>query len=296
MPSRFATALIVLFWLSVIGYQGYARVLPWLLASDVPSVAVSATDEASRAKVRWTILFNKKPAGSLVTELRPDSGDGYTFAAEYKKLELTILVFDIRVPTATTEVMVDRAGNLRRQTLSGKGELSGLGHTFTGSASVVSHVVGGELRGRAEGTIETFRLPPTDLPPVPVPAGQVLNPMLPVNRLAGVLPGKTWRIQLVDPLGDSLKRLGMEGLKKLGVDSRLLAGRDENEELLAVVQAAAENVPGRRGEPEIACRVIEYRGKDDKAIARTWVSVADGRVMRQEATVDGNSIRLDRDE
>lgn len=299
MPSRPAVAAVVLFWLGTVGYLGYTRVLPWLTAADAPAVTVSATDETARVKTRWVVTFNGQKAGSVTTELKADESDCYTFLAKYTDLKLPIMGATVRVPTATTEVTIDRGGSLRRQSMSGSGVFATplLGGEITGSATVASHVVGGELRGRAEGAILDFTLPPTDLPPVPVPSGQVLNPMLPVNRLSGVVPGKRWTIRQVDPLGDSLKQLLSAVLKKNGLDTKLLGGGgDGGEELLAEVLTEVEDVPVRRGEESIRCRMIVYRNKDNKEAARTWVSAADGRVMRQQATAGGNTLRLDRDE
>jgi hypothetical protein len=167
---------------------------------------------------------------------------------------------------------------------------------IAGSVSVTSHVVDGELRGRVEGTVLDLPLPPTDLPPVPVPSGQVLNPLLPVNRLSGVEPGQRWTIQRVDPLGDSLQQLLLAFLDKHGDGSKLFGSRKPAADLLAEVLTDTEGVAVRRGEETVPCRVIVYKNADGKTVARTWVSAADGRVMRQEATADGNTLRLNRDE
>lgn len=297
MPSRPAVVAVVLFWLGTVGYLGYTRVLPWLTAADAPAVTVSATDEASRVKTRWVVTFNKQKAGSVTTELKADESDQYTFLAKYSEIKFEIAGFPVRVPTAATEVTVDRAGSLRRQSVSGSGVFSGFGAELTASATVTSVVTDGELRGRVQGEVPgLFKLDPTDLPPVPVPSGQVLNPMLPVNRLDGVRPGKRWTIRRVDPLGDSLKQLLTAVLKKNGIDSKLLGGADGGEELLAEVLSDTDDVPVRRNEEAIRCWVIVYRNKENKEAARTWVSVSDGRVMRQQATAAENTLRLDRDE
>lgn len=299
MPSRLTTAAIVLFWFGTVGYLGYTRVWPWVTAADAPAVTVSATDEASRVKTRWTVTFNKQKAGFVTSELKADEADTYTFLAKYSDIKFEIGPFPVRVPTATTEVTVDRAGHLRRQSVSGTGVFAVFGSEITASATVTSTVIDGQLRGRVEGNVQDlFKLDPMDLPPVPVPTGQVLNPMLPVNRLSGVVPGKRWTIRQVDPLGDALKQLLAAMLKKNKFDTGLLGsgGGDGGEELLAEVLTETEDIAARRGEESVRCRLIAYRNKDNKEAARTWVSAADGRVMRQQATGGGNTLRLDRDE
>ena len=302
MPSRFAAFVIVLFWLGTTAYLGYTRVWPWWSASAAPAVSVSATDEASRVKVRWRVQFKSgtgpfQKAGHLTTELKADDTDTYTFVAQYSDIKLSLLGVTVRVPKATTEVTIDRDGHLRKQSMTGSGVfVIPLVGEVSGSGSVTSHVAGGVLRGRAEGSVLGLTLDPTDLPPVPVPSGQVLNPLLPVNRLTGVTPGRRWTIRQVDPLGDSLKQLLQAVMAKNGVGAKMLGGRADDGELLAEVLPDLDAIAVRRNEETVPCRVIEYRGSDNKVAARTWVSAADGRVMRQEARADGSTLRLDRDE
>ena len=163
------------------------------------------------------------------------------------------------------------------------------------SAEVEGTVVNGMLLGRCRVRYPVTAKEPTidrELDPVPVPAGQVLNPMMPLNRLRDITPGRRWVIREVDPLKDALAVLFQEVAKGAKFNLPLPAS-GSGAELVAEVQSGTEDYAPRSGQ-SVPCRVIVYRG--DRASARTWVSVADGRVMRQEATAGDETLRFDRDE
>jgi hypothetical protein len=120
----------------------------------------------------------------------------------------------------------------------------------------------------------------------------VLNPMMPVRRLRDVQPGRRWVIREVDPLRDAVSILLREAAKDSQVALSALP-RPENRELLAEVRPTPEKLV-RDGGQAVECWVIEYRGED--VAARTWVSVADGRVLRQEAAGLGEQLRFERED
>jgi hypothetical protein len=117
--------------------------------------------------------------------------------------------------------------------------------------------------------------------------GRVMNPMQPLNRLSGMRPGRRWAILQNDPLAEAIYALVGEVLKqtKIGLPDR------KPTELIAEVKRDPE--PLDRPIGRVMCWVIEYRG--DAPVARTWVSVEDGRVLRQEAFGMGD-LRLDRED
>ena len=61
--------------------------------------------------------------------------------------------------------------------------------------------------------------------------------------------------------------------------------------VLAQVEAETEVVNMRDG--AVTCRVIRFEG--DRVKVRSWVDVADGRIVRQEADYDGEVIVLQRE-
>ena len=224
--------------------------------------------------------------------------DTFRFVNNYGQLSLDAgggnSVVTVEAPKLVTTIRVSRTGELREQSMSGElrvllGPVE-LGHA---SAEIEGRVVNGMLLGRCKVRYPINAAQPTidrELEPVPVPAGQVLNPMMPVNRLRDITPGRRWVIREVNPLEDALAVLGQE-LSKQSKFKLPLPATASGAELIAEVQSGTEDYPLRPNEV-VPCRVIAYRG--ERVAARTWVSVADGRVMRQEATVGDDTLRFDR--
>lgn len=303
MPSRLGVGLIVLFWLATTGFLFDRDVLPRLRSDAPPAFRIDLADEATQTvPVRWTVWRGDTPVGTLNTKMEyRESDDTFAFVSQYRGLRVefdaTQLKLRCDIPDLRLTVRVGRAGDLREQDMAGT--LAGtalvgpvpLGE-LTADATLTSRVVNGELVGRC-----VLKSPLGDLDrpldPVPVPAGQVLNPLQPVNRLQDVRPGRRWLVYEVNPVRDSLFQMVQGVLKEQAKSTLLSLPPPGREPLIAEVRAEPEDLVRRKGEPH-PCWVIEYRG--EKATARTWVSVADGRVLRQEASGQGEALRLDREE
>ena len=302
MPSRLGLLAIVAAWFAVTGHVVYHDVWPRYFADAPPALQIDLADEATQqAPTKWTITRGDKKIGTLTTRMEYVAGDdSFRFVNNYGKLNLDAgkgdNVLSVEAPKLVTTIRVSRTGELREQSMSGELRVS-LGPVELGQASaeVEGRVVAGMLVGRCRVRYPIDASQPTidrELEPVPVPAGQVLNPMMPVNRLRDITPGRRWVIREVDPLRDALAVLFTELTKgqKLPI---ALPTSASGAELLAEVQSGTEDYPMRAGLP-VPCRVIAYRA--EQVTARTWVSVADGRVMRQEATYAGETLRFDRDD
>lgn len=299
MPSRLASGLIVLFWLGTTAFVVHRDVWPRYFGDAPPAVQIDLADEATQqVPTRWKVTRGGKPVGSLTTQMTySQADDTFRFVNKYVNLRLETgiqgITFD--VPQLDTVIRVDRAGALREQSLVGK-LVARIGPVPAGEASVevTGLVAGGELRARC-----VIKSPPESktplvdkqLDPVPVPAGQVLNPLMPLNRLRDVQPGRRWVVRQVNPLADAAIALA----KELGKGSALVGAipTTESRDLVAEVGRTPET-PDRPDLPRVACWVITYRGSDVEA--RTWVSTTDGRVIRQEAAGHGaaDAIRFDR--
>ena len=302
MPSRLAVLAIALFWGAVTGHVVHHDLWPRYFGEAPPAIQIDLADEATQqAPTRWTIFRGGKPIGTLTTRMEyMPADDTFRFINNYGKLTLDAGrgdgVVTVEAPRLETVIRVTRTGELREQSMSGElkarlGPLE-LGHA---GAEVEGRVVNGMLVGRCRVRFPFGSPEPTidrELEPVPVPAGQVLNPMMPVNRLRDIQPGRRWVIREVDPLKDAMNILLQEVAKTAKFNLAVLPSASGGE-LIAEVGTGVENFPRRLGEP-VPCRVIEYRG--ERVTARTWVSVADGRVMRQEATAADESLRFDRDD
>jgi hypothetical protein len=294
MPSRLGVGLILLFWAATLGYVGYRDVWPRLFADAPPPVAIDLVDEATpQLPVKWGVYRGDQKVGALATKTEyVPADDTFRFTSTYTNLKLDTLGVTFSVPKLVTAVRVDRDGRLREQHMDGELKAA-LGPVDVGGAAakVDARVEAGQLVGRVKltGLGEPVDHP---LEPVPVPDGQVLNPLMPVNRLRDVRPGQRWTIRAVDPLRDSLTVMLREVAKKSHVAAGSLPQR-ESRELIAEVRSAAEELD-RKGYPKVWCWVIEYRGEEVQA--RTWVSRDDGRVLRQEATGFGEQLRFDRED
>jgi hypothetical protein len=153
-----------------------------------------------------------------------------------------------------------------------------------------------EIKAQVEGQVRQRRFWPrcwietarwgkqeVNIKPVEVSThGTVLNPLHPVNRLAGVRPGQRWRMPLIDPLADALAAKLAEELPAGKMGPRFL-----DAEVLPDVKVLNWD------KHDVPCLVIEYR--NDEITARTWVRSSDGLVLRQEADRDGDRLIMQRE-
>ena len=301
MPSRPVVALIALFWLGTAALFLSREVLPKYLASAPPPYQIDLVDEATQqAPTRWLITPERRgSSGSLSTRMEYlAADDGFRFVNTYSQLQLDTglqgLVID--VPSLDTAVTVTRAGQLRAQRMQGELAVkAGPVELARAKAELDGAVAGGVLRSHLTIHYPVNAKSPVidrDLDPVAVESGQVLNPLMPVNRLRDVRPGQTWVVRESNPLGEAVSALMREFVKDKG--SKLLdgvMGASGPREFLAEVARDPEWVERPKAE-QVRCRRIDYRS--ERGAARTWVSVEDGRVMRQEATLGDIVVRFER--
>ncbi len=291
MPSRRAIALIFLFWLAVTSYVAYRDLWPLLFASGPPPIAIDLADEAAQnIPIRWTVNWNGKPVGKLVTSMKYlDADDTFAFTNTYKQLRVEVGGVTVFVPQLVSLVRVDREGNLLEQSADGtlELELSGVKIGVV-NAKIKGIVTDGQLNAVFDGSYGFAGLKPTTmtktLDPVPVAQGQPLNPLQPVNRIRGVRPGRQWVVNESNPLNDAVAAVA----KQMGFNLP-----DQNRgPLYGEVLAEPRNLDCASG--PVPCWVIEYRREEPEV--RTWVRVSDGKVLRQEAFRKGENLTVDRDE
>jgi hypothetical protein len=316
MPSRPIVALVLLFWLAVLAVVVYREVVPRFFGDEPPAPEFVAVDELSQATVGWTVFRgapNKPPAadepiGKMTSRTEyVAADDSFRYVNTYRGVKLGMLGVELIIPNATTTLRIDRDGKLKEQTLRGTAELDlgrfGVnGQKLTATAEATGVVKDGLLEGSATLTAPDLLAEPSagTFTPVPVPNGQVLNPLMPMDRLRGVVPGRRWVVQQVDPMREALGELlvkGLqEGLARQGGGKRAAAAvtLPTPPELLAEVLTGPEQID-RPGGP-VSCWVIEYRCEKPPVLARTYVRRDDGRVLRQEATAYGERVRFERDD
>lgn len=291
MPSRRAVACIVLFWLSVTGYIVYRDVWPVLFASGQPPLAIDLADEAAQnIPIRWTVYWNDKKVGKLTTQMRyVDDDDTFRFTNTYNQVRVEMAGVTVVVPELKTAIRVTRRGDLREQSAEGKLELEWNGVKVADVTTMLTGTVAnGQLAAKFEGSYSIAGLAPQSLSkmldPVPVPEGQPLNPLQPVNRIANVRPGRRWVVHESNPLKDATEAVA----KQIG----LPMPEEAKVPLIGQVLGEPQNLDWHGN--AVPCWVIEYRR--DEPEVRTWVRVSDGKVLRQEAFKKGDRLSVEREE
>jgi hypothetical protein len=294
MPSRGVTVLLIVFWAITTGYVAYRDFWPRLFASGPPPVAIDLADEAAQnVPIRWTITRNGERIGRLVTQMRyvePD--DTFQFISEYRQLKLAVAAVEFHIPEFITTIRVTRNGDLREQTAEGKLELNFHGLSMgTAQMKLAGSVAEGQLTATFDGSY-TLLTPPARqfrrvLEPIPVPSGQPLNPLQPVNRLRGVKPGHRWVVNESNPLDAAIKMILTELAGQFGIKPP----EEHRDPLIGKVLGSPRDLEWST--QLVACWVIEYR-RDSEVIARTWVRQVDGKVLKQEAFAKGEHLAFER--
>lgn len=281
MPSRLWTVIIVAFWLAASAWLFSRDLWPRLRPGEPPPFVIDLVDEARRTapRIRWVIRRGDRQIGTLRTWVEyHDPTDTFELHGELKQLNLDgIPGHRVQAPEVTGMYRVTREGELREMVAAGELQVSGV--LFNAKLSGHFHGQVRDRRFQPEAYVVLGDVKhPLDLPPVPVSGrGSVLNPMHPLNRIRGLRPGQQWTMPVVDPLGDFL--------------SALQKGQPKDRVLQAQVLPETKLLTwnGR----EWQCLVIEYEG-DDRS-ARTWLRVEDGLVLRQEATMYGERLVMERE-
>jgi hypothetical protein len=289
MPTKRTIAAIVFFWFITTGYVAYRDLLPRLFASSEPTIAIDLVDEAAHnVDVRWGIYRGNEEIGRLTSELKySKEDDTFEFTCDYKNLKLLPHLTNFTITELKLKDKITREGNLKQQSLDGKVELELIGANLTGvslkgEVKLQGTVVDGLLIAECGITSPLGNFKET-LDPVPVPKGRPLNPLQPVNRLTNLKPGHSWLVQMNSPLEDAV----FKTMEKLGFK---LAERKSGQLIAKLLKEPQElDWYGQM----VPCWVIEYR--QDQPVARTWVKVSDGRVLKQEAFRDGEHLSIVRD-
>jgi hypothetical protein len=295
MPPRPIVLAIVLFWLSMSGWLFYRDLWPSLRPGDPPPYVIDLADEARRQAVRtrWFIYRGEKRIGLALTWVSYEQvTDTFELHSEIPKLDLGG-IGPLRIEARRLEGMyrVSREGDLREVSAELYLDIVGLG-LLGGSDAGAKIKIAGLL---ADGTftptgslIWNGHQEPLPLEPVPVSGrGNVLDPLHPVGRIQGLRPGQHWRAPVVDPLSDSLRAMVqrnpvLQPFVKQDAGIRSLQAEVLPETHMLLWQ-----------DEEIVCLVVQY--SDREITTQVWVRESDGTVLRQEASIGGEKLVLERD-
>jgi hypothetical protein len=153
-------------------------------------------------------------------------------------------------------------------------------------------VVRDEFRGMCELHAEGGKTP-QPLESIRLVTANAFAPFQPLQKYAPLRPGQSWQASNIDLLGELLYAARPAVAKIIGDATPLpLPDRRPPTEVVARVQERMEDVVSLRGRRR-TCWVIVFEA--DEVLARTWVDVADGKVVRQEANGLGETIAFVRD-
>lgn len=290
MPSRYLSLAIVAFWLATMGWLVNRDIAPSLRPGQPPPYSIDLADEAQvhAPRIRWAILRVRDGKEAKIGRARTwvsyrPADDTFELHSETDDLSLGGLLLAVSVPHMKSMYRVQPDGTLREMTAKLDAKVRAALSNLDIKAELAGEVRSGQFF--AHGFLEAagWGRHELDLQPVPVSAnGSVLNPLHPVNRIAGLQPGQQWRMPLVDPLADAV-RAQMGDLPGIKSGPKFL-----NATVLDKLQSLTfEARP-------VDCLVIEYRG-DDELAAKTWVRQSDGLVLRQEAAGFGDRVILQRE-
>ena len=307
MPSRWVILCIVAFWLVATGWLFWRDVWPQVRPGEPPPFAVDLTEETQLAhpRIRWKVFqgddgrfVERFYAQTWVTYRESD--DTFALVGEFKPSDPTT-----RGTLTLGRLTLERINSLSRVTRSGDLRETRVAVTLHNLA--IPGTADYQPRFRLNGVVRDGLLHPTlrfelidakdkpaaeegviddaavkvpmnrsDFDPVPVPPnGALLQPLQPVNRIRGLRTGRTWRVPLIDPLAAALP-------------SPFKAAQYLNATVLDRIELVPYEGLDR------PCYVIDYEGEE--AHARTWVEAGpENRVLRQEATFGGETLRLVRD-
>jgi hypothetical protein len=299
MPTRHLALTIVFFWLATSAWLFYRDFWPRWRSGDAPPFSIDLAYEAQKnaSDTSWRILRGDKHLGFIHTKVQYD-GKSDTFelssgpvqANTAPQLDMDIGPLKIRVSELISKYRVSREGLLRGTKGSAHVDIQG-----RGIARALHLRFELDARGEVKNGLfipyasVTWEGQKYDLQLEPVPyttRDSFLNPLHPVSRLAGLRRGQHWQLTNMNPLADSVAAMAQKDpalqlLVKKNAQMNVLQA-----EVLPETQILTYD------SREVVCLVIEYRS--DEMTAHTWVRESDGKVLRQEVSLWGERLVLER--
>ncbi len=300
MPPRWVVGGIVLAWSVTTALFVSEDVWPRLFPAGPPfRVDIDVELSSQLPPVRWQVIYRQQPIGDLYSGIEyHKEDDTFELYSRFRYLKLDYSIssaqVSILIENWSTRQRISRDGQLRAIFSEGKATLSAGTKDLQGSLSALGKVEGRVREGKLWASCvldSSLGRWSQEFDPVAVRQGEVLHPLLPLDRITGLKPGgRPWNVTLDDTL-DTLVQTSFQKLAAEYPLFRLLLSRPSKpRQLIARTLPQYQNTTWR--EQDIACVVIEYKNEQDELVARTWVHADDGRVLRQQAFLSGESIEL----
>lgn len=276
MPSRLVVLAIMLFWVGAMCWLVMREIAPSWRAGEPPAIVFEVADEISANTIDWSVHDESGEIGSGQSRVKALPGRTYELFSEFKFQKKDLL--GVLRKIGTTYHVTDDGRLL---------DLDMLAHAIApfGGAYELQAI------GKVEGSQLSFEVfldkQKLSVPLKPIRLDghrQLLNPMHLVNKVAGLYPGRTWSIPLLDP---------SEAINVAVLDALASSG-NRRKKLIAEVVAAELPWPKTAGEM-VPCFRIDYAPPGEKIVASTWVRQRDGLVLQQEAQLLAHTIKLRRE-
>lgn len=296
MPSRSITALILLVWIATVGWVAYERWLPWLRPSDQPVFALDLADEVAPEHAMWTLYRKKQSIGAAETRIIPLKDGTFELVNRLGEVEIKVALMTVKIRNFATHKFVNRDGELLKMHAVAKVEFKALGMGLNVNAKMNGVVVGDELIATCDFDSDLGKAT-EKLEPIILTNKRAQSPFQPLHRFPTLRPGQTWREANVDPVNDALNT-AVERVVTRKIAEQFggrmpikLPTPKTAKEFIAEVQGEPETITHR--EKEYVCHLIIY--KADDMVMKTWVQINDGKVIRQEASMMGDQLTMQRE-
>jgi len=265
--------MIVMLFIVVNTSLFYAEILPRIRSGQPPSFYVDLADEAGnlRPVVNWKVIVRGEDFLKLRTGVTLVDGeeDEFWLWAEYTQPTnpgMKPARDFLNLKLMRNEIRVHRDGDMLG--LQTKVQIESLrGVDFPLMLEISGNVTRGLLSPvvKAQTSLgeRTFKLDSMDVPV----SGAVFQPFLPVNRILGLYPRRTWKQPFFDPLSMAFSAGVAQGGMDQGTGS-------------VIAKVRSETVDVMWGGKKIPCLIIDYTGSDLESTV--WVGVQNGMVIRQK--------------
>ena len=297
MPSRLAVLGIVLFWIGSMCWLVARELAPSWRVGEPPTIVFDLADEIGANTIVWSIHHHRVNQKSKIigfgnTRVKRLANQWFELTSELK--------FSEKLPENRDEKLPDTEEDKEEKTLfkalqfkkmlttywvNKEGQLQGM--EIQANFLDLDLKVRGEVRDDLLTPTFLFNDQPIDLiglKPIRLDRhGRLLNPMHLVNKVAGLYPGQTWSIPLLDPSEAIAESSPFRAL--------IQSSAPRLKSLLAEVTLAELSYQGA----PVPCFRIDYAPPGEKTVATTWVRRRDGLVLQQEAELLMQKIHLRRE-